>query len=41
MGIELASCLMHLAGDPGRAELVGLLAVGLDSAPFRRSSQRF
>jgi len=38
MGIELASCLMHLAGDPGRAELVGLLAVG---AGFRTFPQEF
>lgn len=37
-GIELASCLMHLAGDPGRATLVRLLAVG---AGFRTFPQEF
>jgi hypothetical protein len=38
MGIELGSCLMHLAGDPGWAELVGLFAVG---AGFRTCPQEF
>jgi hypothetical protein len=38
MGIELASYLMHLAGDPGGAELVGLLAV---KTGFRTFPQEF
>ena len=37
-GIELASWVMLLAGDPGRAELVGLLAT---RAGFRTFPQEF
>lgn len=33
-GIELTSCLMHLAGDLGWAELVGLSTVGAGIRTF-------
>jgi len=38
MGIELTSCLMHLADDLGRAQLVGLPAT---RAGFRTFPQGF